>query len=86
MSGSGELVCNEPLVDELFGLRIQNSLRIARTVEIRKYEAKAKEFPLQSLPCDRNEDLKDENEIDPDLADKMNYELKWREIKAEDIY
>jgi hypothetical protein len=26
--GAGEINCSEPIIDELFGLRIQNSLRI----------------------------------------------------------
>jgi len=40
VSGSGDVVCEEPLIDELFGLRIQNALRIQRTVELIGYERK----------------------------------------------
>jgi len=74
------------LIDELFGLRIQNALRIQRTVEIIQYEAKEKEQQLQTLPCDRNEEEEDtQEEIDPDFAARANYELRWREVKQDDI-
>jgi hypothetical protein len=85
VSGTGEVVCEEPLIDELFGLRIQNALRIQRTVEVIQYEPKVKEPALQSLPCDRNEDLEEDKEIDPDLAARANYELRWREIREADL-
>ena len=84
VSGTGEIICDEPLIDELFGLRIQNAIRIHRTVEIIQYEPKVKEPTLQSLPCDRNEDLEEEKEVDPDLAARSNYELRWREILEDD--
>lgn len=84
VSGKGEIICEEPLVDELFGLRIQNALRIQRTVEVIQYEPKIKE-PLQSLPCDRDADLEEEKEIDPDLAARSNYELRWREIREDEL-
>merc|ERR1712113_29443 len=84
VSGSGDVTCDEPLIDELFGLRIQNALRIQRTVEIIQYEPKVKEPALQNLPCDRNEDMEEDREIDPDLAARSNYELRWREIRGDD--
>ena len=85
VSGTGEVVCDEPLIDELFGLRIQNALRIQRTVEVIQYEPKIKEPALKSLPCDRNEDQEEEREIDPDLAARSNYELRWREIRQDEL-
>ena len=72
--------CIEPIVDELFGLRIQNAVRIDRTVEVISYEQKRKEEPLKALPCDRNQDLEDE-EVDPDLVDTIHYALRWKEIR-----
>ena len=80
VSGQGELNCNEPIVDELFGLRIQNAVRIDRTVEVISYEQKRKEEPLKALPCDRNQDLEDE-EVDPDLVNTIHYALRWKEIR-----
>lgn len=46
ISGIGEINCDEPIIDELFGLRIQNALKIKRTVEVIQYEPKEKEPTL----------------------------------------
>jgi hypothetical protein len=35
---------------------------------------------LKALPCDRNQDLEDE-EVDPDLVDTIHYALRWKEMR-----
>ena len=66
LSGTGEITSDEPIIDELFGLRIQNAVRISRTVEVNQYEPKKEEKPLQKLPCDRNETEEDDKDGDED--------------------
>ena len=43
---------DEPLIDEMFGLRIQNAVRIQRTVEVIRYELRSREKFMREMPFD----------------------------------
>ena len=88
VNGTGFLNVQDPLTDELFGLRVGSALRLERTVEIRVLTPKPKQKPLMDLPCDMNRDLKDEETDDsdlPDPEDRPDYTPKWLEIKEIDL-
>ena len=90
--GSGELTCDYPIADELFGLSVGNALRIQRTVEMKVLEPETKDKALLDIPCDRNKDLEeedvdtDDSDNPPKHVDRSNYIPKWREIKEENFH
>ena len=43
---------DEPLIDEMFGLRIQDAVRIQRTVEVIRYELRNREKFMREMPYD----------------------------------
>ena len=73
---------DEPLIDEMFGLRIQNAVRIQRTVEVIRYELRSREKFMREMPFDDigQSSWEDQEVVGRDVAINANYELRWREV------
>ena len=76
--GTGNVVSKEPLIDDFFSLKVRNTLRLRRTVEVYDRRAKRRKGEDTGCPCGG----KDSRDIS---STEANSRLTWVQVRDDNV-